>query len=249
MVIVGFSNLGTGQLATTAIPILMALLVLTLLIWRSNRIEAPILDLKLFKNHSFTGHIIVFFCIQLISLGNAFLLPNFIQLVNHNTAFLAGLIVLPAGVTGAIMGPIGGRLLDNYGARKPVLFGVSLMLLETLFFAVLPNQMNNIFILIVYIIYMAGMGMILGDVMTDTLAVIDESETTQGNAILNTAQQFAGAVGTSITSAIVASSQKGTKSADLTRIGTQHAYIFLLCLVILIMALFIKYVGRRTATK
>lgn len=120
---------------------------------------------------------------------------------------------------------------------------------STKFFAVLPNQMNNIFILIVYIIYMAGMGMILGDVMTDTLAVIDESETTQGNAILNTAQQFAGAVGTSITSAIVASSQKGTKSADLTRIGTQHAYIFLLCLVILIMALFIKYVGRRTATK
>ncbi|EFD98853.1 hypothetical protein [Lactobacillus crispatus] len=41
----------------------------------------------------------------------------------------------------------------------------------------------------------------------------------------------------------------GTKSADLTRIGTQHAYIFLLCLVILIMALFIKYVGRRTITK
>lgn len=249
MVIVGFSNLGTGQLGATAIPILIALLALALLIWRSNRIETPILELKLFKNHSFTGHIIGFFCIQLISLGNAFLLPNFIQLVNHNTAFLAGLIVFPAGVAGAIMGPIGGRLLDNYGARKPVLFGVSLMLLETLFFAVLPNQMNNIFILIVYIIYMAGMGMILGDVMTDTLAVIDESETTQGNAILNTAQQFAGAVGTSITSAIVASSQKGTKSADLTRIGTQHAYIFLLCLVILIMALFIKYVGRRTATK
>lgn len=247
--LVGFSNLGTGQLGATAIPILIALLALALLIWRSNRIKVPILDLKLFKNHSFTGHIIVFFCIQLISLGNAFLLPNFIKLVNHNTAFLAGLIVLPAGVTGAIMGPIGGRLLDNYGARKPILFGVSLMLLETLFFAVLPNQMNNIFILIVYIIYMAGMGMILGDVMTDTLAVIDESETTQGNAILNTAQQFAGAVGTSITSAIVASSQKGTKSADLTRIGTQHAYIFLLCLVILIMALFIKYVGRRTATK
>lgn len=247
--LVGFSNLGTGQLGATAIPILIALLALALLIWRSNRIKVPILDLKLFKNHSFTGHIIGFFCIQLISLGNAFLLPNFIQLVNHNTAFLAGLIVLPAGVAGAIMGPIGGRLLDNYGARKPILFGVSLMLLETLFFAVLPNQMNNIFILIVYIIYMAGMGMILGDVMTDTLAVIDESKTTQGNAILNTAQQFAGAVGTSITSAIVASSQKGTKSADLTRIGTQHAYIFLLCLVILIMALFIKYVGRRTATK
>ncbi|OXC46470.1 MFS transporter [Lactobacillus crispatus] len=247
--LVGFSNLGTGQLGATAIPILIALLALALLIWRSNRIKMPILDLKLFKNHSFTGHIIGFFCIQLISLGNAFLLPNFIQLVNHNTAFLAGLIVLPAGVAGAIMGPIGGRLLDNYGARKPILFGVSLMLLETLFFAVLPNQMNNIFILIVYIIYMAGMGMILGDVMTDTLAVIDESETTQGNAILNTAQQFAGAVGTSITSAIVASSQKGTKSADLTRIGTQHAYIFLLYLVILIMALFIKYVGRRTATK
>lgn len=45
--LVGFSNLGTGQLGATAIPILIALLALALLIWRSNRIKMPILDLKL----------------------------------------------------------------------------------------------------------------------------------------------------------------------------------------------------------
>lgn len=44
--------------------------------------------------------------------------------------------------------------------------------------------------------------MVLGDVMTDTLAGIDKEQTAQGNAILNTVQQFAGAVGTSITSAM-----------------------------------------------
>ena len=77
MVIVGFSNLGTGQLGATAIPILIALLALALLIWRSNRIKMPILDLKLFKNHSFTGHIIGFFCIQTNIFGQCIFIAKF----------------------------------------------------------------------------------------------------------------------------------------------------------------------------
>ena len=189
--------------------------------------------------------------IQLISLGNAFLLPNYIQLVNGNSALVAGLIVLPAGAAGAIMGPIGGRLLDQYGARKPILVGTSLMIWELALFSVLSLRMNNTLILFVYIIYMAGMGLIMGDVMTDTLSGLDSQKTTQGNAILNTVQQFAGAVGTSITSAIVALSQSSahSKIGYPTAIGTQHAFIFLLILAVIIFALFFKYVGKNSQTE
>lgn len=247
--IYGFSNLSSGSFFSFKVSgsIIVALIALALLIWRSNNLKTPILNLKLFKSAKFSAHVLGFFLIQLISLGNAFLLPNYIQLVNGNSALIAGLIVLPAGAAGAIMGPIGGHLLDQHGARKPILTGVSLMLVELVLFSILSLHMNNTMILFIYIIYMAGMGMIMGDVMTDTLTGLNAEKMTQGNAILNTIQQFAGAVRTSITSAIVASSQTQlhSKVGYPTAIGTQHAFIFLLVLVVILFVLFFKYVGRR----
>lgn len=247
--IVGFSNLSNVSLFNVALPLFAGTISLTFLILRSQKLATPILNLTLFKDMSFSAHVLGFFLIQIISLGNAFLLPNYIQLVNGNTALIAGLIVLPAGVAGAMMGPIGGNLLDKYGARKPVLMGVAMMMVETAIFALFTNYMNNILIMVIYVIYMAGMGMALGDVMTDTLAGITKNQGAQGNAILNTAQQFAGAVGTSITSAIVAFSQKqpGIKESVGTQAGTQHAYIFLFVLTLVIGFLFIKYIGKKAS--
>ena len=60
---------------------------------------------------------------------------------------------------------------------------------------------------LVYIIYMTGMGMSIGAIMTNALASLKPEFSAQGNAFLNTIQQFAGAIGTSLTSAIVALSQ------------------------------------------
>lgn len=243
--ILGFSNLSTGNyFAFNCLgAILIALVSLGLLVYRSNRINDPVLDLNLFKNKIFAAHAIGFFLIQIISLGNAFLLPNYIQLVNGDSALIAGLVVLPAGFAGAFLAPFGGSLLDRYGARKPILIGSSFMLLELLIFTIFTSNLSNLLILFIYIFYMGGMGMMMGCVMTDALDHLEKSEVTQGNAILNTLQEFAGAVGTSTTAAFVAFAQRkaGSKGAIPTAHGTHLAYIFLLVLVLIIIAIFMKY--------
>lgn len=243
--ILGFSNLSTGNyFAFNCLgAILIALVSLGLLVYRSNRINDPVLDLNLFKNKFFAAHAIGFFLIQIISLGNAFLLPNYIQLVNGDSALIAGLVVLPAGFAGAFLAPFGGNLLDRYGARKPILIGSSFMLLELLIFTIFTSNLSNLLILFIYIFYMGGMGMMMGCVMTDALDHLEKSEVTQGNAILNTLQEFAGAVGTSTTAAFVAFAQRkaGSKGAIPTAHGTHLAYIFLLVLVLIIIAIFMKY--------
>ena len=243
--ILGFSNLSTGNYFTFNClgAILIALVSLGLLVYRANRINDPVLDLNLFKNKFFAAHAIGFFLIQIISLGNAFLLPNYIQLVNGDSALIAGLVVLPAGFAGAFLAPFGGSLLDRYGARKPILIGSSFMLLELLIFTIFTSNLSNLLILFIYIFYMGGMGMMMGCVMTDALDHLEKSEVTQGNAILNTLQEFAGAVGTSTTAAFVAFAQRkaGSKGAIPTAHGTHLAYIFLLVLVLIIIAIFMKY--------
>ena len=243
--ILGFSNLSTGNyFAFNCLgAILIALISLGLLVYRSNRINDPVLDLNLFKNKFFAAHAVGFFLIQIISLGNAFLLPNYIQLVNGSSALIAGLVVLPAGFAGAFLAPFGGSLLDRYGARRPILIGSSFMLLELLIFTIFTSNLSNFLILFIYIFYMGGMGMMMGCVMTDALDHLEKSEVTQGNAILNTLQEFAGAVGTSITAAFVAFAQRnaGSKGTIPTAHGTHLAYIFLLVLVLVIIAIFMKY--------
>lgn len=246
--IYGFSNLSSYSLVSMQVlgSIVVALVALGLLIWRTAKLEKPVLNLNLFKSGRFSAHVVAFFLVQVVSLGNAFLLPNFIQLVNGNTALVAGLVVLPAGFAGAIMGPIGGRLYDKVGGRRPILTGSFLMVVSMFLFSIFSHSMSNVFIIFVYLIYMAGMGSILGNVMTDTLASLSESEVPQGNAILNTMQQFAGAVGTSITSAIVALSQTQmhSKGAVPTAIGTQHAYWLLVILTAIIFLLLFKSVRK-----
>lgn len=249
--IYGFSNLSSGQFLSLQVggAILIGLLGFIWFSYRNTRIDTPILALHLFHNHNFAAHILAFFLIQFLSLGNAFLLPNYIQLVNGNTAMVAGLIVLPAGVIGAIMAPLGGKILDNLGARKPLLTGSSLMLLANLLLAVAAMKLNNLYIILVYAIYMGAMGMTMGNTMADTLSVINKQSQPQGNAILNTVQQFAGAVGTSITSAIVAFSQQAShsKAALPTAIGTRNAYWVLVVAAALLVLIMIRYASKKKA--
>lgn len=242
--IYGFSNLSSGNILEIVLPLIFVILAAILLVKRTKKLTHPLLKLDLLKNKYFAAAVLGFFLIQLISLGNAFLIPNYIQLTNNSSAMTAGLLVLPAGAIGAIMGPVGGNLLDKHGARNVTLTGVFFMLAELTIFAMCSRNMSNIFIMLVYILYMGGMGMILGNVMTYALSRIDEKWVTQGNAILSTVQQFSGAVGTSVTSAIVAVSQNAfhAKVGMPTAIGTQHAFIFLLIIAIIILFLFFKYI-------
>ncbi|WP_283587142.1 DHA2 family efflux MFS transporter permease subunit [Limosilactobacillus viscerum] len=248
--VVGFSNLSSTPLISlmSGGMLLIGLVAMALLSWRSLSISQPVLEFRLFANHRFAGHILIFFLTQMCSLGFAFLLPNYIQLVNHNSALIAGLIVMPAGIGGAVCAPIGGRLLDKFGPRKPIVTGSCLMLLAILCFALMAHHLSNLFITIVYVFYMVGMGMLMGTVMTSALASLPKEQSPQGNAILNTLQQFAGSMGTSLVAMIVAKSQVGVgKTPAATATGTAHAFLLMLVFAVIILLSVLKFIPKRLA--
>lgn len=250
-VIYGFSNLSSGKLLTNLFLIFIGLCSLGFLLGRSKKLVQPILHFEIIKNKSFRVHLLGFLMIQLCSLGNAFLLPNYVQLVNQSTATVAGLVTMPAGIAWAMMSVVRGRLYDDKGARFPIITGASLMAAELIAFACLSQQMSDLVISLVYIIYMTGMGMSIGAIMTNALASLKPEFSAQGNAFLNTIQQFAGAIGTSLTSAIVALSQAqyGSKGPRPTAIGTQHAFIFLAVIVVFLWLMFYKNVKTEGGSK
>ena len=75
--------------------------------------------------------------------------------------------------------------------------------------------------------------------MTNGLRSLPRPLNADGNAVFSTCQQLAGAVGTSVVSTIVASTQQmmPTDATAGTLLGTQHAFALLLVLT-LIMTIF-----------
>ena len=101
----------------------MSICGLTGLIIRSRKITNPILDFSLLNNLSYSMHVICFFIMQLVLMGLVFILPNYIQVVNGSSAQVSGFVVFPGAILGSLFTPLGGRLLDRFGPKKPILFG------------------------------------------------------------------------------------------------------------------------------
>ncbi|WP_105956440.1 DHA2 family efflux MFS transporter permease subunit [Apilactobacillus quenuiae] len=233
----GFSSMGSGSILSIKVlfPIIIGLIALFALYRRSVRIDNPIVKLSILRNSKFSGHVLAFFILQFITLGMSFILPNYVQIVNKQSAFIAGLVVLPGAALGAVFAPLAGKIMDKVGAYKPILFGMLAGLIGLMLFAIFGTHLSDAMILIFYLIYMFCLGLSFGNIMTSGLSTLSANDASHGNAIFNTIQQISGAISTSIISAIVAISQMNPSySKELgTAVGSEHGFILLIILLLL----------------
>lgn len=249
---IGFSRLATitTQPLACVAWIVVGLIGLGGFVWRTQRAAQPLISLTIFKMRSYDFHLMAYFLVQICALGLAFILPNYIQLVNGKSALLAGLFVLPGAAIGAVFAPLGGRILDSFGAARPVLTGSTILVIAMALFTVLGMRLTGPFILAIYILLMIGIGLTMGNTMTSGLQQLSASQQADGNAVFNTLQQFAGAIGTSVVSAIITLVQvqaSGT-NAHRTALGSAMALGLLFILVVIELGVMVMAMKRRQST-
>ncbi len=52
-----------------------------------------------------------------------------LQIVQGSSPFIAGIAMLPGAAVGALLSPFSGKLLDQYGPKKPIFAGLLLALI------------------------------------------------------------------------------------------------------------------------
>ncbi|HEX6555382.1 MAG TPA: DHA2 family efflux MFS transporter permease subunit [Ktedonobacteraceae bacterium] len=93
----------------------------------ANRGGRPLLDLRLFTNRSFAaGNIALVFVIFGL-FGSFFLIPIYLQVLRGQSAFQAGLILLPQALAAMVSVVVGGRLVDRIGVKAVVIPGLLLL--------------------------------------------------------------------------------------------------------------------------
>lgn len=91
--------------------------------WES-RHPFPVLNLMLFARPAFSLAALAIFATGVAVYGSTYLVPLFVQLVQHYSPAGAGEILLPAGVAMALCFPLAGRLGDRIDARILLAAGV-----------------------------------------------------------------------------------------------------------------------------
>lgn len=236
--IFAFSNLSTilQKPLMFISPLVIGIISLMVFIKHSLNTSNPLINIRVFKKTKFTQGITAYFIFQVNTLGLSFILPNYVQIVNHSTAMTAGLLLLTGGLVGAIMSPISGRLLDNYGAQKPIMTGAVFEIIGGLLYCIFASSLTSGKIILFYAITMLGIGLVMGDTMTASIGQLAESENTDGNGLFNMAQQFAGAVGTAIISAIMQFVEQTSSQTSVTGkyiAAAQVGLIFILMIVLI----------------
>lgn len=248
MFMFGFSNLDK-IVSKPWLPIgcfIVGVIAVSIFIYFEKHQKQPLIQLKIFKNKIFVCHLVAVALFQVTTLGIGLLLANYYQIVQGYSAMKAGMLVLPGSIVGAIFAPVGGMILDRFGAKKPILFGGALTCLAVLLYLICLPHLNYVSGMCFYITYMFGLGLTVGNTLTRALGSLPEADSADGNAVLQTLQQLSGGIGTSIAAALLAFAQDKNDLAQTTQKGAQAVFIFLMLTILIAFILQIVAFAKKT---
>ena len=258
-IVFGFSKAGEGSMGWTG-PVVMisigvGLVALVLFILRQIFMKQPLLNLSVFKYPMYIVGVVMVVVCMMIFMSTMIILPMYLQ--NQNglglSTLAAGLMLLPGSAINGILSPRMGSLYDKYGPKWLVIPGIAIMAAMLWFFSGISTASSLTLIVVLHIGLLIGSAMVLMPAQTNSINELPPELYPHGTAVMNTVQQVAGAIGTSVSISILTSgmnhylndSIKPTETTELAKamtFGSHNVFLFamVIALVGLITALFIR---------
>lgn len=207
--------------ANFGLSMLAALLLIASMTWYARHGQRHLFDYSILKNGVLRQRLLQYFGLQLINIGLSFVLPLFAQDVLHASPMSAGLMLLPGAVVGAIVAPLAGKIYDRRGATIPLLTSASLAALAMLLFALLTRHFTIGAIAALYMVLRVGFNSGFGTAVSDASLQVAGWQKADQNSMFSMMQQFAGSLGTSLMSAVIAAKTLHTSTIAATINGSQ----------------------------
>jgi EmrB/QacA subfamily drug resistance transporter len=190
----------------TSYPVLILVAVavnlIVLFVVIERHVPEPLLDVRVFLRWSFTNSILL---VSLLSTGffaTVYYVPLFLQNGQNVTPMNTGLTVLPQAVAMMLIMPIAGRIYDRFGARWPAVAGVLLAGIGLGMMSGFNPDMARGQIVLWTVVQASGLAIAFMPIMTAGLAGLPPHLVDSGNAYINLAQRFAGALGIALFTAL-----------------------------------------------
>lgn len=216
----------------------VTIVLFVLFYYSSQKSQKKLLNLLVFKQKGFIFGVVAYFLFQFINIGVSFVLPNYIQIVGHQSSLVGGLMLLPGSIIAGLLSPWFGQIYDRKGAKLPLYVGGILMTASCLAFTLFGYGLTALMIVFIYTIESIAHRLSFSNTLAEALKLQPKKLRADATAICQTAQQLAGSMGTIILAAIIAIWQKQGSASYAVRTAqgstAAFAFTFLAGLVILI---------------
>ncbi len=193
------------------VPIIGAIGLVSLalfILWERHRGRngrSGILDLRLFREPTFTWGNVTALCVAIGEFGLLFVLPLYIVNTMGLDTLGAGLLLAAMGVGAFASGAMARRFSERYGATKVVIFGLALEVVGVLLAVwMLSPTVSTWLLALVLALYGLGLGLASAQLTGTVLAFVPTEQSGQGSATQSTVRQVGAALGTAVIGAVLA---------------------------------------------
>ena len=184
--------------------IVAGLAILVAFIWLEFRSSHPSLDMSLFSIRSFSASLTTVSLTFAAMTGSLLFLAFYMQLVRGYSPLQAGLFTLPVAVGQLLAAPRSAKMVERFGARKVIAFGLVLAGLVFISIALLEQSSPAWVLLVTWFFLGFGLGNVIAPCTTRMTLATPPEKSGAGSAVQNTVRQVAAAIGIAVLSSVVA---------------------------------------------
>ncbi|MFC6323863.1 MFS transporter [Companilactobacillus baiquanensis] len=250
LIVFGISFL-TNSIHVALVALVIGLIFLVIYIRQQLHAKTPTLDFSVLSKPEFvTGSGLVMLNFG-ITLSAMYLLPMYLQNGLGVAVALTGMVMLPGGIVNALVSFLAGRAYDSIGAKWMSRSGFLISAIGTIMFLLSNSNSSLGYIIFAHIVLMIGVPLAMSPSQTYGLNSLDEYQSADGSAIINTFQQVIGAVATGIATILLSTGQanffaNGGHSTSLAFTqGAHYGFAFTLVLAILGFLLAFRVHGKK----
>jgi EmrB/QacA subfamily drug resistance transporter len=161
-------------------------------------VKDPVMDLRLFRNYTFTIASILIWVTTAVLFGSLFLLPLFFERVEGLSAQATGEILISQGLAMAVGLAISGRLYNRVGPRILSVIGAALVTISMIGFTRLQVTTTGAELQLWLILRGLGLGLVGQPVQTLAVSVVSNKQMAKATSLMNSTKTAFGAVGVAI---------------------------------------------------
>jgi EmrB/QacA subfamily drug resistance transporter len=212
----------------------------------------PMVDLRLFRAPAFTGATSLLLLAGLSIYGAMLLLPLYFQQARHDTALVAGLLMVPQGLGSLLPRTLAGKLTDRIGPRLVVLAGVVLAAAGTIPFAMAGLHTSYWLLGAALVVRGAGLGTATIAVMAGAFQGLSREQVPHASSATRIVQFVGGSFGAAVLVAVILDRQAAAHAAaGAAGLAIAYAHTFWWCVgftaLAIVPALFLSGRAKTTA--
>ena len=167
------------------------------------RIAEPLLDLKLYSIPTFAIANVANMVGTIALFGAEFLLPLYLQILRGQTAFEAGLTLLPLAIASAFASAISGRIADKIGPRIPIVIGFLLIAYNTFQLSQITIDTSITFIMFLLVLRGIAVGLIIQNSQIAALIDVPLSRLNRATPLVQATRQTMQSIGVAVLATIL----------------------------------------------